>query len=170
MKQLLTLTLSLLFTLTATAGEQITIKTKIIESDKAIPEDITKLATSEGVSILSTPSVTTRSGQQAQIEIIREVIPPTFLSGDPSTVNTGTILGITPKLEDGQISFTAHLTLREQVDANPKEAPSQIEFITRELYISGTAKDGEPVWFHFTEPKDGKKVAMCLQFERAAGE
>ena len=155
-----------LLALPAFGADEIIIQAKVIESTKTIPHDLAKLATTKGADVLAAPQVIARTGQQAQIEIIREFQPPTVAPSSFESVPTGVIVRVTPHLKDGQIAFTAQLTLRELIGTKTADTQTHAEMSSRDLYISGTPKDGEALWFHFTEPRHGKKLAVWLQLKR----
>ena len=166
MKHIITCACLALFTAPLLADEQFVIQAKFIEATAAIPHNLATLSTTKGVDLLSSPTVTVRTGQQACIEIVREYQPPTLAPTTFETVPTGVIVRVTPHLKNGQIAFTAQLTLRELIGSQIGHTQTSAELSSRDLYVSGTPKDGEQLWFHFAEPRKGKKIAVWLQLKR----
>jgi beta-lactamase regulating signal transducer with metallopeptidase domain len=63
------------------------------------------LSQRKGVDLMSAPQVTTKSGQPAKIEVVREFVY-TDKAGKPIPVNTGVTLSVHPKItDDGQIEL-----------------------------------------------------------------
>lgn len=148
------------------AEEQILIKTSLVESTKVIPHDLDKVATTKDMDLMAAPTVTTGIGKQASVEVIRDCEPPTVAPGAFEAISTGVIMRVTPFLKDGQMSFTAHLTVSEQLDTKTAEKQTSTELVSRDLHFSGAPKDGEPLWFDFTQPRNGKRMAVCLRLMR----
>ncbi len=166
MKHTISCAIFALLTLPAIAADEIIIQAKIIESAKPIPHDMAKLAASKGVDLLAAPQVVTRVGQEARIEVGREFQPSTIASPGFDTVTTGVVIRITPNIKDGQLAFAAQLTRRELIESKAAATETHTEILSRDLYVSSIPKDGEAVWFHFAEPRNGKKLAVWLQLKR----
>lgn len=164
----------------------ITVQAKFIESSKAtIPHDLAKLTQQRGVDLLCAPSVSTRRGHQAEIQILREHQPPSISTRGFRPVPVGITIRVTPDIKDGIIAYTAQLTIRELItgtgqDDQPyasrmanagiivatKGAQTSSEILSRDLYVSGRSRDGEAVWFDFVEPRNGKKMVVWLRLQR----
>ncbi|MCE9519190.1 MAG: type II and III secretion system protein [Verrucomicrobia bacterium] len=165
MKSTILYTLLLLLPVSLLAAEQITIEAKFIESSKeAIPHDLAKLAQAKGIDLLSAPRATTKSGQQAQIEVTREHQPASVAPSAFKPVPIGITVRVTPQLEGERIAFTAQLTVSELVTSKASDGQTRSEITSRDLYVSGTPKDDEEVWFDFTE-SNGKKIVVWLHFK-----
>jgi hypothetical protein len=154
------------------AAEQITIQARFIEASRNSPiaHDLARLNQTKGIDLLTAPPATTKLGREAKIEITREFRLGTLPYGAARRIPTGVILTVTPYLHEGQLAYTAKLTVREfarMVPKGPADARKNLtEFTSRELFLSGTSKDGERVWFDFTLPSDGRKGAVCLELTR----
>ncbi len=166
MKYSITTAFIALLSLPALGADEIIIRAKVIESTNSIPHDIAKLAKTKGIDVLAAPEIIARTGQLAQIEIIRAFQPPTVAPSAFKSVPLGVIVRVTPHLKDGQIAFTAQLTVRELIDTKTTDTQTHAEMSSRDLYISGTPKDGEALWFHFTETRNGTNLAVWLQLKR----
>lgn len=152
------------------AAERITVEAKFIESSKgAIPHDIARLAKTKGIDLLSAPRVTTKSGQQAQIEVVRDHQPASVAPSGFQPVPIGVSVRITPHLKGNRIAYTAQLTVSELVTSKASDGQTRSEITSRDLYVSGALKDDEGVWFDFIEPSNGKKIVvwLCLKHEVA---
>ena len=157
--------LLLLLPAALSAAEQITVHTKFIESSRrAIPHDLAKLAKTKGVDLMTAPSVITKSGQQAHIEIIREhqlasVAPSVF-----KPIPVGNTLCVTPHIKGDKIAFTVRFTVSELIANKAPEGQTRSEISSRDLYVSGTSKDGEEVWFDYLDPNSAKKITVWMLF------
>jgi type II secretory pathway component GspD/PulD (secretin) len=166
MKSLILYALLSLLPASLIAAEQITIQAKFFEAGKeAIPHDLTKLAKTKGIDMLSAPSVTTKSGQQAQIEVIREHQPASVAPSAFKPVPVGITVRVTPQLKGDRIAYTAQLTVSELVTNKASDRQTSSEITSRDIYVSGTPKDGEEVWLDFTDPSNGKKIVVWLHFK-----
>lgn len=92
--------------------------------------------------LLSSPTVLTKVGQKAVIEIIREVSLPGSAKKKQS-INTGVTLEVIPELIDGQLTLTGKSTVRRQLPQKSPQPLGAISFATRETYFSGLSPDGE---------------------------
>lgn len=159
-------------TLAAAAGaaELITVEAKFIEASKgAIPHDFEKLAGRKDVDVLASPRVTTKAGQQTQIECTREYLPATVAPGSFQPVHVGTTIFIRPYLKGDRIAYTARISVSEPVpDAALDKQTTRFETTTHDLYVSGALKGGDEVWFDFTAPINGKHLTVWLRFKLEA--
>ncbi len=166
MKHTILYALLLLLPASLMAAEQITIQAKFIESRKAaIPHDFARLAKIKGIDLLSAPRVTTRSGQQAQIEIIREHQPASVAPTRFKPVPVGITVRVTPHLKGDRIAYTAQLTVSELIASKAPDGQTLSEITSRDLYVSGNPKDGEAVWFDYIDSSTGKKIVVWLLFK-----
>ncbi len=166
MKSLILYALLSLLPAALIAAEQITIQAKFFESGKeAIPHDLTKLAKTKGIDMLSAPRVTTKSGQQAQIEITHEHQPASVAPSGFRPVPIGITVRVTPHFKGTRIAYIAQFTLSELITSKASSGQTHSEIISRNLYVSGVPKDGEEVWFDFIRPSDGKKLVVWLHFK-----
>ena len=158
---------ALLLLLPASLGavEQITVKTKFIESSRRdIPNDLAKLAKTKGVDVMSAPSILTKSGQQAQIEVISEHQPASVAPSDFKPIPVGTTLWVTPHLKGDTIAFRVRISVSELITNKAPEGQTRSEISSRDLYVSGTSKDGEEVWFDYLDPNSAKKITVWMLF------
>lgn len=96
-----------------------------------------KIKEAKGVNLLSAPRVTTRSGQRAVIEIIREFRYPTEFEFDPGAKV------ITPKaFETRNIGVTLEVEPKVRIDG-----PIELELVPQVVRLEGymRASDGQPV-------------------------
>jgi len=152
------------------AAELITVEAKFIESSKgAIPHDFAKLAERKDIDVLSAPRVTTKAGQQAQIECTREYLPASVAPGSFQPVHIGTTVFIRPYLKGDRIAYTARINVSDPVpDKNLDKQTTRIETTSHDLYVSGALKDGDEVWFDFAAPINGKRLAVWFRFKQEA--
>jgi hypothetical protein len=166
MKSTILYALLLLLPASLIAAEQITVEAKFIESSKgAIPHDLTKLAKTKGIDVLKAPSVTTRSGQEVVIEIVREHTPASITPSEFKPVPVGITVRVTPHLKDGTIAYTAQLTISKFIANKAPEGQTRSEITSHDLYVSGTPKSDEEIWFDFIDLITGKKVVVWLLFK-----
>ncbi len=158
------------------------------------PADFARQVKSKGLRLLSAPRILTKSGQESQLAVGTEIQlsgidkdRPAGASPDAlRSITTGFILRVVPVLKGDRIAYTGQITLRDPVTSDSEHSRSGIEMtrpgnvsvspatkageaseiISRDLYISGTAKEGEGIWFHFNAPRDGKWISVRLQFKR----
>jgi len=159
-------TLLIFLPLTLFAAEQITVEAKFIELNKeAIPHDFAKLSQAKGIDFLSAPRVTTKSGQQAQMAVTREYQPTSVAPSVFQPIPIGITVRVTPLLKGDRIAYSAQLTISELVTSKASNGHTRSEITSRDLYVSGTSKDGEEVWFDFSELSNGKKIVVWLHFK-----
>ena len=116
--------------------------------------------------MLSSPHIVTRAGDDAQFFIGKEQRPANAASSATESVRGGITMRVTPELKGDRIAYTVRLTLWDLVHSEAKDTQIVNETSSRDLHLSGTAKDGEGTWFHLSEQRNGKKVAVWLKFTR----
>jgi hypothetical protein len=157
--------LLLLLPASLSAAEQITVETNVIESSKrAIPHDLAKIAKTKGFDYMTAPSVTTKSGQQARVEIIRKLQPASVAPSGFEPLPVGVTIRVTPHLKGDKIAFTARLTVSEFTTNDAPEGQTCSVMSSRDLYVSGTSKDGEEAWFDCLDPNSAKKLTVRIRF------
>lgn len=135
------------------ASNPIRIETKIFESEGIkIPHNLTEVAKLEGLNLMTTPSITTKSAQRAKVEITREYQPESVTKEKFESVNTGITLTIIPEQKGDSISFTGTLTISRVVGEEKQDNQTQSEIITRKIYFSGNQKAGQEGWFDLVNP------------------
>ncbi len=169
MKRLLPLLLAALALVPALhAQELIKIETKFIETSIAVtpPIDIATLNRMKDVDLLSAPSVTTKPGQKATVEVMHEQALPAGDIDATDAANTGTSLEATAVLRDDvSIAYRLRATKCDLVRAAVQPGGT-VETVTRDVYTTGVAKDGEPVWLRFASSKTGRQVLVQVTFKR----
>ena len=160
--------LLVLLTQSIYAGTTVLIETKVIESSvNQIPHDLAKAANLKGTDLLSAPSVTVESQNEGKVEIVRQFQPPGIASSKFPQVPIGVTAVVTPRLQDGKVTFTATFTLSELVGETSKKDQTQAEVISRTIFVSGIQEEGEEGWFDLIDPKEGKggkKLAVWFRF------
>ena len=151
------------------AAELITVEAKFIESSKgSIPHDFEKLAKRKDIDVLSAPRVTTKAGQQTQIECTREYLPASVAPGSFQPVHIGTTIFIRPYLKGDRIAYTARINVSDPVpDKDLDKQTTRVETTSHDLYVSGALKDGDEVWLDFAAPINGKKLVVWFRFKQA---
>ena len=148
------------------AAEQITVETKIIQSDnKTIPHNLAELGAKKSIDLLSAPSVITKSGQQAQVEVVGRHQPASVVPGGFQPVPIGVTVRVTPYIKGDRIAYTAQLSISELITKKTSGGQTSSEIMSRDLYVSGTPKDGEEVWFNLEQPSKGKNTVIWLRFK-----
>jgi len=71
---------------------------------------------------------------------------------------------VTPYLQADKITYTAQFSIAQNIVNNAPEGQERSEVSTRELFVSGIAKDGEQLWFDFVDPNSAKKLAVLVTF------
>lgn len=148
----------------------IKIETKFIETSIAVtpPVDIATLNRMKDVDLLAAPSVTTKPGQKATVEITHEQALPAGDVAAPEAAETGTSLEATAVLRDDvSIAYRLRATKCDLVQAAVQPGGT-VETVSRDLYTAGVAKDGEPVWLRFASHKTGRQVLVQVTFTRVS--
>lgn len=151
------------------ATEQIEVEAKFLKANASIPSlphDFAKLNQMNGVDLLSSPRVTTNSGQRAGLEITRNFSPASFNSKGFEPVPTGVMVEVTPEIKDGHLTYNAHVTMRDLAGVKNEDGQKLSETTSHELYLSGTPADGEWVWVDISDTNGGQKKMVCLRFTR----
>lgn len=155
--------LSLFFT-SLCAAEPITITAKFFESKKgAIPHDQAKAATTKGLEIMTVPSAITKSGRQIKIEHIRDHQPASVAPSAFQPIPVGVTVCVTPHLDGDKIAFTARLSVSRLIANKPPKGQTLTEVSSRDLYVSGIAKNNEEFWFDLLDSNSEKKMTVLLQ-------
>lgn len=151
--------LLLLLPASLVTAEQITVEAIFIESmAKAIPHDLGRASRVKGVDLLCAPRMTTESGQNAQIEVVREYQPTSVAPSGFKPVPIGVIASVTPHLKGSRIAYTAKLTVSELTTRKTLGNQTFSEITSRDFYVSGTAKCGESVWLDLGAREDKQIV------------
>lgn len=95
--------------------------------------------------LLSTPKVTTESGQQVSIKLVREVLVPETPSGEKS-VDCGITLEVLPVVMNGRISLSGKSILRRHLVQDSSQSLGSVSyatsFATQETFFFGVVPDG----------------------------
>ena len=151
-------------------ARQILVEARVIEAPatERIPDDPSKIKSGKGINVLGSPRVVTGIGEEAEIFIGQE-LPANATPGAMEYLRTGITMRVTPRLKEDRIAYTVRLTLSDLVHSEAKDTQFINETASRELHVSGTAKDGEGTWFHLNEHRNDKKVSVIsvwLRFKR----
>ena len=149
------------------AADQIEFATKFVEipADAKLPDNLDALIKLEGADLLSAPRVTSKPDQKVQVEITHEVAPPAggFITPGDKPMDGVTLVGMA-HFQGDKIAYRAHLTMSRAVGDAPKDM--QVETDSHDLYVTGTAEDGETVWLRFASPQDDKRLLVLLTLTR----
>ena len=151
------------------AAEQIEVEAKFIKADasvSSIPHDFARLNQTNGVDLLSSPRVTTNSGQRAGLDITHDFSPASFNSTGFEPVPTGVMVDVTPEIKEGHLTYNAHVTMRDIAGVKNEAGQKLSETTTHELYLSGKPTDGEWTWIEISDTSGGQKRMVCLRFTR----
>lgn len=144
-----------------------------------IPNDLQKLNRTKGIS-RKTARTTATSGGVAKVEATRTFVLGTQVFGDVAgrghSVPTGFTVHVTPRVRGDQVTYRAHLTIRDFSGFNnPKHLPrskftgqfsTATAFTTREVYMSGATSLGDVAWLFVPAERGQPTFAVCLQFNR----
>jgi hypothetical protein len=123
----------------------------------------------KGGNLLSSPRVTTKSGQRAMIEIIREIQVPETPMGE-TTVNAGISLDVSATVNDGQISLSGKSVLRRRLAQASVQPIAAISFATHETFFGGVVRDGEELTIAVGDgPKDEARIILTVRLLTAKG-
>ena len=188
MKTITSTTLSLILATTAFAEHpqvQITARyegfdlsryAEIANFNKDLNKDINKRFSSspqprqpKDRNLLSAPAVTTKSGQQAVIEIIRENQVPHSPAGE-KTANSGVTLDVLPVVEDGRITLSGKSTLRRRLTQDGLQPLGAVSFAAHETFFSGAVQNGKELTIAVGDgPKDKARIILTVQLINYAG-
>ena len=120
--------------------------------------------------VFTMPPVTTKSGQKALIEIIREVRVPGDGDGDGGKIlNTGVSLEVTPVIKDGHITLSGTSTVRRQLPQRDMQPLGALSFATRETYFSGKVEDGKDITLTVGDgAKDKARIVLTVRLIHSA--
>jgi hypothetical protein len=90
------------------------------------------------------PRVTTKSGQRAVIEIIKETKVP----GEVDPVGSGTILEVTPTVEGDKITLTGKSIVRRPLNSGGEQPLGAVSFTARETFFGGRIEHDKPLVIH----------------------
>jgi len=165
MKQAVLSALLFLLPTSLWAADKVMVTMKILESkEQVIPHNLEKAAQMKGVDIMVAPSIVSNSGKEAKIEIIREHQPMSVAPSAFKKIPVGVTVQVTPHLQDDKIAYTAQFTIAQKIDNKGPKGQERSEVSTRDLFVSGVAKEGEPIWFDFVDPNSAKKLAVVVTF------
>ena len=150
------------------AAAQILVEARFIEAPASarIPNDPSNVTSGKGIEVHSSSPLVLGAGGEARIFIGQELPPTITATNATEYVRTGISMRVRPELKGDRIAYTARLTLSELVHIEAKDTQTVYETSSRDLHLSGTAKDGEGTWFHLTQQRNGKKMAVWLKFTR----
>ena len=104
------------------------------------------------MSQLASPRVTTKSGQNAVIEIIRENKVP----GQAKPIASGTTLDVTPTLQGNKINLTGKTIVRRLLKPGAKQPLGALSFATRETFFSGKIGNDKPLVINVDDGAEGQ--------------
>jgi hypothetical protein len=150
------------------AAPRIAVEARFIQSKGfgAVPHDLDKLRLRRNAAMISLPRSTVKPGQEATLEITRTFRTWNAATNRATEFPTGVMLHVTPAKKGGRIAYGGKLTLREftRISPHDREPEHSVEFNTNELYISGNAQSGQPVWFDLKNAARGYKLTVYLRF------
>jgi hypothetical protein len=138
--------------------EQITYKCFVIESDKPIPHDFSKLSQRKGIDVMSAPSVTGIVDQQLCLNIGKALIPE-FVRGKKSSerIETGVSISLKGTLDHGDILLTGKTQFVDVADRRATPDSTCLATVTKTIYFSKIVKHGEDAWFDVEYPNQKSK-------------
>ena len=113
--------------------------------------------------VLSAPRITTKQGQQCQIEIVREVRVPETPNGEKS-VNNGITLDLLPVVKHGKITLSGKSVLRRRLPQDAAQPLGAISFATHETFFRGAVRDGRELTIAVGDgPKDKARIILTVR-------
>jgi type II secretory pathway component GspD/PulD (secretin) len=106
---------------------------------------IRKLSQMKGADLMTAPSVVSRNGQQAKVEVIREL--PLKGGAYDEQINLGVTLDIKPSiLKDGRVHLSGKATVRE-LDVAPHQFEGNSAFAVQssDVFFDTVVKDGHTI-------------------------
>lgn len=117
-----------------------------------------------GVDFLSSPRVLTASGQAATLNVGNAHKVPDAERGGQRNLASGIELKILPTADGGNVKYAAAVTIRQPEAAQKTTEVKVTEFSTRECFLEGVAKPGEPIFITCKGIHKDRKVAIALTF------
>ncbi len=132
---------------------QVQIETSYRNVDPTFTKDILD----KSASAFSMPTVTTKSGSKAVINIIREY---RFLNTakEANNRNSGVIIEITPTINGNKINIIGKSTISRRDSWRSKSAFNPITFTTRETFFEGTTTSGNQAVIKLSEFSEEKLI------------
>lgn len=127
------------------------------------PDSRAKAKSTNRDDVLSAPTVVTKAGQSATIEIVREVAVPSAANNKGMT-QCGVSLEILPEVHNGKITLSGKSIVRRQSQPGERQPLQAVTFVARETYFSGRVVDGKPVTLHVGDgPKDSSRITLTAR-------
>ena len=138
-----------------------TISAHYADFDPAFLADATQDSTGKTQN-LSTPRVTTKAGQRAIIEIIKEFIVLSS-TNEPHRMNCGVTLEVEPDFKDGRVLLSGKSTVRRHDTPTEKQPLKALSFTTRETFFDGEVSDDKPLTIQTGDGiKDTSRVILTV--------
>jgi hypothetical protein len=123
----------------------------------------------EGVSLLATPSITTRSGQNATVEVMRDVVIAPEGDGESKPDWQGTRINIHPTLEGEVVRLAGSAEVRRPRDAAPGQLPhtpaQTTELISTAVDLDAVIPPGQTALFSLSENADGPHLVGAIRIQ-----
>jgi len=134
------------FATAAVASGTILVEAKAITKDVNGKEQVT-----------AAPRAITLSGERAEISVTRLQEFPAAFKVDGKSMPFGSILDVTPQVEENEIHFRAHLMMRDFNGYQSQDDSSGMSFATQtqELFATGTVQSGGTKTFCVTNQFGG---------------
>jgi hypothetical protein len=119
----------------------------IIESDKPLPHDISKLSHRKGIDAMSAPVVSGKADQEVAVKIVNDLIPK-YVKGQYS--NQSLELGLSISLkgipDQNKIILIGKLRVLDVIGRSETHDSTSLTTITKELYFSKIVENGKEAW------------------------
>jgi hypothetical protein len=140
--------------------QQISYQCFIIESDKPIPHDFSKLSHRDGTFIESAPAVMGNVDQQMAVKIVTELFPE-YVKGQkyPERIEPGISISLRGTPYQNKIILIGKLRVLNVISRSTNPESTSIATIAKELYFSKIVESGKEAWFDLDCPDQKPK---CL--------
>jgi len=110
-----------------------------------------------------TPKVTTKAGQRAIIQIVREVKVPEAPNGEKS-VFSGITLEVLPVVKDGQVTLSGKSVVRRRLVQDASQPLGAISFATQETFFNGAVPEGKELTIAVNDgPKHKAHIFLTVE-------
>ncbi|HUR44416.1 MAG TPA: hypothetical protein VMZ27_00975 [Candidatus Saccharimonadales bacterium] len=119
-----------------------------------------------GLNMLTAPRMILLNGKSGTIAVQEPRSVRSAEDDKEMRVPTGVQLKILPRATEGQIAFTANITVRDFEGEDKSQLSQETEFSTREFYFSGACADGGSVLVNSKSIHNNRRVSLYLVFTR----
>jgi hypothetical protein len=150
--------------ITQPSSQQITYQCFIIESDKPIPHDISKLTHRKGIDVMSAPVVTGKVDQQVTVKIVKRLIPKYVNNQtDTQSLEPGLSIYLKGALNRDNIILIGKTQILDVVEQRATAESTSLTTVSNDFYFSKIVKNGEEIWFDVDCSKNIKPKYLTIR-------